>query len=359
MEDNVALGAYNNGLDKAELRRRVTAQLARVRLEGAAKLFPQQLSGGMAQRVSIARMLMGSRRLLLLDEPFSALDAFTRLKLQVELEVLWNASPMTMILVTHDIEEAAYLSDRIVVMDANPGRIRRIVENPRDRATVCRRPSHRSRPTCSRCSTARIADRGARSGGARPLSRKAQHAAFECRSQQSVEGAHQRVERRAGRLHTRPSRCGCRSPVLKVVTKQYAQTTTTTPGSLDGAPKVLIASACSGHGFKYLDSLGEPSPSACWAVARAATSAPSRGNARHRPCSHLCAACAAYQLCASVRPLAGRKPQLPAIRAARETARSHATRGGHALAACTETRSRCARSGRSPYAPVQPGNRVR
>ena len=133
VEDNVALGAYNDGLDKAERHRRVTAQLARVRLDGAAQLFPQQLSGGMAQRVSIARMLMGSRRLLLLDEPFSALDAFTRLKLQAELEDLWSASPMTMILVTHDIEEAAYLSDRIVVMDANPGRIRRIVHNPQPR----------------------------------------------------------------------------------------------------------------------------------------------------------------------------------------------------------------------------------
>lgn len=130
VEQNVALGAVNETLDAATMRARVRAQLARVHLIDATDKFPQQLSGGMAQRVAIARLLMGSRNLLLLDEPFSALDAFTRLKLQNEIQALWSASGATMILVTHDIEEAAYLSDRIVVMQAHPGRVKRIVDNP-------------------------------------------------------------------------------------------------------------------------------------------------------------------------------------------------------------------------------------
>ncbi len=139
VEDNVALGAYHDGDDKDTLRRRVRAQLQRVNLGDIGQAFPQQLSGGMAQRVSIARMLMGSRRILLMDEPFSALDAFTRLKLQAELESLWQGSGITMLSVTHDIEEAVYLSDRIVVMEAHPGRIAEVVVNdcprPRDRTS--------------------------------------------------------------------------------------------------------------------------------------------------------------------------------------------------------------------------------
>jgi len=130
VEQNVALGAVNEALDAATLTARVRSQLARVNLPDVAGKFPAQLSGGMAQRVAIARLLMGSRSLLLLDEPFSALDAFTRLKLQNEMQTLWQTTGATMILVTHDIEEAAYLSDRIVVMAAHPGRIQRIVDNP-------------------------------------------------------------------------------------------------------------------------------------------------------------------------------------------------------------------------------------
>lgn len=133
VEQNVALGAVNEDIDAATLRARVAAQLARVNLGDAAERFPQQLSGGMAQRVAIARLLMGPRRLLLLDEPFSALDAFTRIKLQNEILALWQDSGTTMILVTHDIEEAAYLADRIVVMGARPGRIRRVLDNPLSR----------------------------------------------------------------------------------------------------------------------------------------------------------------------------------------------------------------------------------
>ncbi|OZI37121.1 hypothetical protein CAL29_01440 [Bordetella genomosp. 10] len=130
VEQNVVLGAVNEGLGPIMLKTRARAQLARVNLPDIGDKFPGQLSGGMAQRVAIARLLMGSRSLLLLDEPFSALDAFTRLKLQNEMQALWRVSGATMILVTHDIEEAAYLSDHIVVMAAHPGRIERIVDNP-------------------------------------------------------------------------------------------------------------------------------------------------------------------------------------------------------------------------------------
>lgn len=130
VEQNVALGAVHEAIDAATLQARVRDQLARVNLTGIEDRFPQQLSGGMAQRVAIARLLMGSRDVLLLDEPFSALDAFTRLKLQNEIQSLWRATEATMMLVTHDIEEAAYLADRIVVMAAAPGGIERIVENP-------------------------------------------------------------------------------------------------------------------------------------------------------------------------------------------------------------------------------------
>lgn len=130
VEQNVALGAFHEGLDAKTLAQQVQKQLERVNLPGVGTLFPRQLSGGMAQRVAIARLLMGSRRVLLLDEPFSALDAFTRFRLQNELQELWRSSGATMILVTHDIEEAVYLSDRIVVMDAAPGRIKRIIDMP-------------------------------------------------------------------------------------------------------------------------------------------------------------------------------------------------------------------------------------
>lgn len=137
VRQNVALGAFHSGLAPAALAEHVRELLERVGLAHAADLFPSQLSGGMAQRASIARTLAGRPRLLLLDEPFSALDAFNRLALQLELERLWLRTGITMILVSHDIEEAAYLSDRIVVLEADPGRIRTVVENdlprPRDR----------------------------------------------------------------------------------------------------------------------------------------------------------------------------------------------------------------------------------
>jgi sulfonate transport system ATP-binding protein len=100
-----------------------------------ADALPRQLSGGMAQRVAIARALARKPQVLLLDEPFSALDNFTRLKLQDHLGVLWEKSRFTLILVTHDIEEAVALSDRIIVMRGQPGRVYRevTVDLPRPR----------------------------------------------------------------------------------------------------------------------------------------------------------------------------------------------------------------------------------
>ncbi|MFG1480023.1 ABC transporter ATP-binding protein [Xanthobacter sp. V4C-4] len=130
VRQNVALGAFHAGLGREALAARIADLLERVGLGHAADLFPSQLSGGMAQRASIARTLAGQPRLLLLDEPFSALDAFNRISLQLELERLWQRSGITMVLVSHDIEEATYLSDRIVVLDADPGRIRTVVDNP-------------------------------------------------------------------------------------------------------------------------------------------------------------------------------------------------------------------------------------
>jgi len=109
--------------NKREKIRLVEAILERVDLREFAKALPRQLSGGMAQRVAIARALVTQPSILLLDEPFSALDAFIRMKLQEHLLKIWQYSRPTMILVTHDIEEALVLSDRIIVLRGNPGRI--------------------------------------------------------------------------------------------------------------------------------------------------------------------------------------------------------------------------------------------
>ncbi len=122
IEDNVAFGIRH--LPKAERQSRVAEALARVGLASHAKAWPRELSGGQAQRVALARALVGRPKVLLLDEPFSALDALTRADLQEHLLDLWAYDRPTMILVTHDIEEALFLADRVVVMQPNPGRIR-------------------------------------------------------------------------------------------------------------------------------------------------------------------------------------------------------------------------------------------
>ena len=99
-----------------------------VGLEGFEKSYPHQISGGMAQRVSLARALVNGTKVLLLDEPLGALDAFTRMQMQDEILRLWGEKGTTMMLVTHDIDEAIYLCDRIVIMTARPGKIQAIIE---------------------------------------------------------------------------------------------------------------------------------------------------------------------------------------------------------------------------------------
>ncbi|MGN6537545.1 MAG: ABC transporter ATP-binding protein [Mesorhizobium sp.] len=132
---NVAFGIEH--LPKAEREKRVADALARVGLADKANAWPRELSGGQAQRVAIARALVPRPEVLLLDEPFSALDAFTRADLQDHLLALWADTRPTLILVTHDVDEAIALADRIMVMRPRPGRIFEEIASglprPRDR----------------------------------------------------------------------------------------------------------------------------------------------------------------------------------------------------------------------------------
>ena len=111
----------------------VDAFLKLVGLEAFADQYPHQLSGGMAQRAALARALVNRPRILLLDEPFGALDPFTRLRMQEEVLRLWRARGTTIVMVTHDIDEAIALGDRIVLMTPPPGRVEAILEVPLDR----------------------------------------------------------------------------------------------------------------------------------------------------------------------------------------------------------------------------------
>ena len=121
---NVELGLEFRGVPRGERRERAMELLAKLRLEGFADSFPSQLSQGMRQRVAIARTLAIDPDLWLMDEPFGALDAQTRLTVQAEFLDLWYETHKTVIFVTHDLEEAVLLADRVVVMTARPGRIK-------------------------------------------------------------------------------------------------------------------------------------------------------------------------------------------------------------------------------------------
>jgi ABC-type nitrate/sulfonate/bicarbonate transport system ATPase subunit len=120
-------------------RREVDDFMRLVGLESFADAYPHHLSGGMTQRVALARALINHPRVLLMDEPLGALDTFTRMNLQDEVLRLWEMNRMTMLLVTHDIDEAIYMSDRIVIMTARPGRIEGIIpvslQRPRQRSS--------------------------------------------------------------------------------------------------------------------------------------------------------------------------------------------------------------------------------
>ncbi|HEV7784370.1 MAG TPA: ATP-binding cassette domain-containing protein [Thermoanaerobaculia bacterium] len=123
VEQNVSLPLKLLGLPRAEIRRRVGERLGRLGLDGFARAYPRQLSGGMKMRVSIARALAARPRLLLLDEPFAALDEITRWRLNDELLDLWRAESLAVVFVTHSVYESAYLATRIAVLSARPGRI--------------------------------------------------------------------------------------------------------------------------------------------------------------------------------------------------------------------------------------------
>jgi ABC-type nitrate/sulfonate/bicarbonate transport system ATPase subunit len=136
---NIQAGLVARGILQ-ESRHEVDEFMRLVGLEGFASAYPHHLSGGMAQRVALARALINHPRVLLLDEPLGALDAFTRMRMQDEVLRLWQTRRTTMLLVTHDIDEAIYMSDRIVIMTQRPGRIERTIpialDRPRDRSSA-------------------------------------------------------------------------------------------------------------------------------------------------------------------------------------------------------------------------------
>lgn len=123
VRDNVAFGLQMKGIDKQTCRAKADEALKQVHLSRFADAFPHQLSGGMRQRASIARALVLDPALLLMDEPFGALDAQTRSLLQEELLTLWQRTQKTVVFVTHSLDEALLLSDRIVLLSARPGKV--------------------------------------------------------------------------------------------------------------------------------------------------------------------------------------------------------------------------------------------
>jgi sulfonate transport system ATP-binding protein len=136
VHDNIAFGLAN--MPAAERREKIRHYIGLVGLNKFEYEYPHQLSGGMSQRVAIARALVGHPQVLLLDEPFASLDALTRMRMQQEILRIWQVERTTVVLVTHDIEEAVYLADRIVMMSPQPGTIKKVLPvelpRPRDRA---------------------------------------------------------------------------------------------------------------------------------------------------------------------------------------------------------------------------------
>lgn len=127
IRNNIAFGLKARGIYK-EKKADVDEFIRLVGLEGFEKSYPHQLSGGMCQRASLARVLVGHPKVLLLDEPLGALDAFTRMNMQDEILRIWREHNMTMVMVTHDVDEAIYLSDKVVVMSPRPGKIEKVID---------------------------------------------------------------------------------------------------------------------------------------------------------------------------------------------------------------------------------------
>jgi NitT/TauT family transport system ATP-binding protein len=128
VHDNIGLGLRNKGVARDERERRIGQAIALMNLQGYERAFPHQLSGGMQQRVAIARAYVLDPDVLLMDEPFGALDAQTRITMQEELVRIARRNPRTVLFVTHAVEEAVYLADRVAVMTRRPGRIKEIID---------------------------------------------------------------------------------------------------------------------------------------------------------------------------------------------------------------------------------------
>lgn len=130
VKKNVMFGLKNQGLSPANVESEAMQWIDLVGLERFADSYPDQLSGGMKQRVAIARALAAKPRILLMDEPFGALDAQTRSKMQAYLLEIWKNIDITILFITHDLDEAIYLADRILVLKANPGEVNELIEVP-------------------------------------------------------------------------------------------------------------------------------------------------------------------------------------------------------------------------------------
>jgi NitT/TauT family transport system ATP-binding protein len=130
VRQNVMFGLKMRGKDSATADAEARQWLEIVGLGKFEDFYPHELSGGMKQRVAIARALANEPRILLMDEPFGALDALTRAKMQNYLLQIWKKVEVTVLFITHDLEEACYLADRVIVMGANPGRVLEVIENP-------------------------------------------------------------------------------------------------------------------------------------------------------------------------------------------------------------------------------------
>jgi len=174
--DNVLVQVELRSLDPKEYRDTALRLLDQIGLKDFADRYPYELSGGMRQRVAIARALIHDAPLLLMDEPFGALDALTREQMRLDLEALWLATRKTVLFITHSIDEAVLLADRVVVMSPRPGRIEQIMDIglPRPRSLGARRAPEFS------MATERITDiflaRGVLHGAVPPPTRDSSHA---------------------------------------------------------------------------------------------------------------------------------------------------------------------------------------